>query len=186
MRRLPALTYDKMTADQKRVYDGIVKGVRGVPPQGPLLAALYRPELCEAWSRMGEVLRFHSTLPPRLREFTILMTARHWDSQFEWFAHEPFAREAGVSQDDIEAIRSGKGVFSKPDEQLVYDYGMSLLRRHKVDDDLYRRATEYFGAPVVVDLTALIGYYCMVALTLNAHEFGPPEGTPLPLQALAD
>lgn len=182
MLRIPVLAEKDMTPAQRRVYDKIVGGVRKGPPAGPLVAAMHRPELAEVWSQMGEVLRFQSSLPGRLREFAILLTARHWDSQFEWYAHEPFARKENLSPKSIEALRTASGRFDAEDEQLIYDYATALLQKHAVDDTLYKRAQAKFGTAVLIELTALVGYYCMIALTLNAHGFDVPAGTPRPLK----
>lgn len=184
MLRIPVLAEKDMDEAQRRVYDKIVSGVRKVPPAGPLVAAMHNAALAEAWSRMGEVLRFNSSLPERLREFTILVTGRYWDSQFEWYAHEPIGVKMGLSSRTIEALRRDTGKFDDPDEQLIYDYASTLLKKHGVDDALYKRAQDRFGTGVLIELTALIGYYCMVCSTLNAHCFDVPEGTPRPLPSL--
>ena len=181
MIRIPVLTEQDMTPEQLRVYQKISGGVRKGPPVGPLVAAMHHPELAEVWSKMGEVLRFNSSLPERLREFTILISARFWDSPVEWFLHEPLARKAGLSSESIESLRNCVGKFAAEDEQLVYDYANKLLGRHAVDDALYERARAHFGTTVLIELTALIGYYCMISLTLNAHNFEVPAGNPHPL-----
>lgn len=181
MLRIPVLAEQDMNEAQRRVYDRITAGARKGPPIGPLVAAMHRPELAEVWAQMGDVLRFHSSLPEYLREFVILLTGRHWDSQFEWYAHEPIALRAGLSPASLEALRSGSGRFDSEEEQLIHDYTTTLLQRHFVDDALYERARARFGTPVLIELTALIGYYCMVSLTLNAHGFDVPEGARRPL-----
>ena len=90
----------------------------------------------------------------------------------------------GLSSSTIEALRLDTGKFDDPDEQLIYDYASTLLKKHAVDDALYKRAQDRFGTGVLIELTALIGYYCMVCSTLNAHCFDAPEGTPRPLPPL--
>lgn len=172
-----------MTAAQRRVYDAMLSGPRKAAPVGPLAIAMHRPELAEAWSALGLVLRFNSSFAPRLREFTILLTGRYWDCQFEWVSHEAEARKAGLSNESIETLRQGGTRFDSPDEQLIHDYAVELLDGHAVEEALYRRAQDMFGTAGLVELTALIGYYAMVALTLNAHEFGVGEGTAPPLPA---
>ena len=184
MLRIPVLTEKDMSDAQRRAYDKIVNGVRKTTPAGPLVAAMHNADLAEVWSRMGEVLRFNSSLPERLREFTILVTGRYWDSQFEWFAHEPIGLQKGLSPKTIEALRHDTGKFDDPDEQLIYDYASTLLKKHAVGDDLYKRAQTRFGTAVLIELTALIGYYCMVCSTLNAHCFDVPDGTKRPLPPL--
>jgi 4-carboxymuconolactone decarboxylase len=145
---------------------------------------MHRPELAEKWSDLGLVLRFNSSFEPRLREFVILLTGRFWDCQFEWFSHEAEARKAGLSEQTIETLRHGGSTFAAADEQAIYDYAMQLLRDHHAGDATYQRILDAYGTTGIVELTALIGYYAMVALTLNAHEIGVPEGATPPLPAL--
>jgi 4-carboxymuconolactone decarboxylase len=185
MARIPLVSESAMTPQQRRVYDAMLSGPRKSAPVGPLAIAMHRPELAEAWSALGLVLRFNSSFEPRLREFTILLTGRYWDCQFEWASHEAEARKAGLSAASIETLRRGGAQFDAPDEQLIHDYGVELLDRHVVGDALYGRVRDMFGVSGVVELTALIGYYAMVALTLNAHEFGVPDGVAPPLPPLA-
>jgi 4-carboxymuconolactone decarboxylase len=186
MPRIPLVSEASMTDEQRRVYDAMMNGPRRSPPVGPLAAAMHRPGLAEAWSALGLVLRFNSSLPPRLREFVILLVGRHWDCQFEWFSHEPEARKAGLSPETIETLRHGGATFAAADEQAIHDYATELLRHHQVTDATYQAVLATYGTARIVELTALIGYYCMVALTLNAHEIGVPEGAPPPLPSLPE
>jgi 4-carboxymuconolactone decarboxylase len=170
-----------MTPEQRRVYDAVVSGPRG-KVEGPLRAALHRPELADKWQQFGAALRYGTTLAPRLSELAILITARAWDSQFEWYAHEPHAARAGLGAEVIAAVRAGERPrFVNPDEESIYDYVTEIQRDHAVSEATYRRALELFDVVGVVELTALTGYYSMVAMTLNAHEIPLPPGTPLPL-----
>ena len=116
-------------------------------------------------------------------ELAILVTSRAYSCQFEWFAHEKHAREAGLPDPVIEAIRVGRRPDPMlPDEAAVYDYALELLEKRGVSDDTHARATAAFGVPGVVELTALVGYYTLLAMTLNAHRIGPPGGeAPLPV-----
>ena len=181
MPRIPLVTETNMNADQRRVYDAMMNGPRRSPPVGPLAAAMHRPDLAEKWSDLGLVLRFNSSFPPRLREFVILFTGRFWDCQFEWFSHEGEARKAGLSEQTIETLRRGGSSFDAPDEQAIHDYAVELLRDHRPSDATYQRILDAYGVAGIVELTALIGYYAMVALTLNAHDLGVPEGAKPPL-----
>ena len=186
MPRIPLVTATNMTDAQRRVHDAMTAGPRRSPPVGPLAAAMHRPDLAEKWSDLGLVLRFNSSFSPRLREFVILLTGRHWDCQFEWFSHEAEARKAGLSARSIETLRHGGATFEAADEQAIHDYATELLRRHHAADATYQRVLAEHGTAGIVELTALIGYYSMVALTLNAHEIGVPEGAVPPLPALPD
>lgn len=185
MARIPLFPKDDMTPEQRRVMDEIVRGPRG-GLRGPLRAVLHRPELADKWQQLGEILRYRSSLPPRLTELAILVTARHFDAQFEWYAHEPHALSAGVSPTVIEAVKHGKRPsFAQPDEEALYEFCIELHMTHVVSEPVYRLALEQFGVIGVIELTALIGYYAMVAMTLNAHEILPPPDTPPPLPVLA-
>lgn len=176
MARIPLFPLDRMTEEQRRVYDAVVSGPRGVVV-GPLRAALHRPELADKWQQFGEILRYRTSLPPRLSELAILVTARHWTSQLEWQQHEPAALKGGLAAEVVEAIRDGKRPkFARYDEQTVYDYCAELHEKRSVADATYRRAHELLGTVGMVELTALVGYYTMVAMTLIAHEIPLPEG----------
>lgn len=173
-----------MTADQRRVYDAIVAGPRG-KVEGPLRVVLHQPTLADAWQALGAELRFRTSLAPRLSELVILIVARHWTSQFEWYSHEPIARQAGVADDAIAALRAGREpAFAADDQQIVYDFVTELLRDHAVGEVSYQRALDHLGTVGVVELTALVGYYVMVAMTLNAHEIDLPAGATPPLAPL--
>jgi 4-carboxymuconolactone decarboxylase len=184
MPRIPLVSEASMTDEQRRVYDAMVHGPRRSPPVGPLAAAMHRPELAEAWSALGLVLRFNSSFQPRLREFVILLVGRFWDCQFEWFSHEAEARKAGLSAESIETLRQGGATFAASDEQAIHDYAIELLRHHHASDATYQPVLAAYGPAGIVELTALIGYYAMVALTLNAHEIGVPDGAQPPLPSL--
>jgi 4-carboxymuconolactone decarboxylase len=184
MARIPLFPMDDMTPEQRRVMDEIVRGPRG-GLRGPLRAVLHCPELADRWQKLGELLRFRTSLPPRLSELAILVTARHFDAQYEWFAHEPHAVNAGVPPTVIEAIKHGKRPsFAQVDEEALYDYCIELHMTHVVSEPVYQRAIGQFGVAGVVEITALIGYYAMVAMTLNAHEISVPPDAPPPLPAL--
>jgi 4-carboxymuconolactone decarboxylase len=181
MPRIPLVAEADMTAEQRRVHDAMITGQRKSAPVGPLAVAMHRPALAEAMSALGLVLRFNSTFAARLREFTILLTGRYWDCQFEWASHETEARKAGLSDASIETLRSGGSVFAMADEQAIHDYGMELLTTHFATDATYQRVLALFGTAGAVELTGLIGYYAMIALMLNAAEFEVPPGMTPPL-----
>ncbi len=188
MPRIPLVTEGAMTPAQRQVHDSMINGPRKSAPVGPLAIAMHRPELAKAMSDLGLVLRFNSSFEPRLREFTILFTGRYWDCQFEWASHESEARKAGLSDASIETLRAGRSNFGLADEQTIHDYGIELLTKHFAADATYQRVLAIFGVAGVVELTALIGYYGLVALTLNAAEFELPTGMtpPLPPRAQGD
>lgn len=169
MARIPLFSLETCTPEQRRIYEKIVSGPRGALV-GPLRAALHSPELADRWQRLGEFLRFGTCLPPRLNELAILVTARRWNAQLEWQIHADAARRAGLSEAVIEAIRvAAPPLFADADEGMIYDYCRELQQFGQVGDAAYGAVRERFGVAGVVELTALAGYYTMVAMTLNAH-----------------
>lgn len=176
--RLPALDPERMTAEQRRVAEAILSGPRG-SIQGPFNAWLRSPALADLLQRVGAYLRFETPLPPRVKEFAILVTAREWDCQFEWWAHHRLALEAGLKPEiaaDLAAGRRPAGMAE--DERLVYDFATELRRERNVSDEVYRAALAAFGEQGVVDLIALNGYYDLVSMTLNVAGVRVPEGDP--------
>ena len=177
MPRIPPVPVETMNAEQRRVFDDMLIQ-RKSPPVGPLAVAMHHPRLAETMSAIGLVLRFNSSFEPRLREFAILTVGRHWDSQFEWASHEGEGRKAGLSEDSIAILKSGGNRFAQADEQAIYDYANELLTKHFASDAAYQRVVALFGVPGVVELTGLVGYYCMVSVMLNAAEVEVPPGLP--------
>ena len=184
MPRISLPSPESMTPEQRRVHDRIVSGRRG-RIQGPLRAALHSPELADRWQALGEFLRYETSLPPRLSELAILVTARACRSPFEWYAHSAEARKAGIEPEIIEALLAQEMPSPiDPDDALVLRYAGELNRCNSASDATHAAVVERFGERTVVELTALVGYYTMVAMTLNAHEIPLPEGVepafPLP------
>lgn len=182
MPRIPLPTIETMTPEQRRVYDAVVSGPRG-ELRGPLRAALLRPELADKWQQLGELLRFRTSLPAALSELAILVTAQYCRCALEWHIHEEIASKAGLPRAIIEDLRHGQRPTAGNAEQLaIYDFAVELNRRKAVSDDVYNRVLARWQAVGVVELTALIGYYTMVAMTLNAHELPLPEGAQPPFE----
>jgi 4-carboxymuconolactone decarboxylase len=179
--RIPLPDRDDLDERQRAVWDRVVAGPRG-RIAGPLRAAIHNPELAEHWSAIGEVLRFNTSLAKRLSELAICVTGRRWSSQVEWHVHARIALEAGIAPAILDALREGRPpTIADPLEALVYDFARSLHHDGRVPDPLYSTAREAFGVTGVVELTALIGYYTMVSMTLNAHRIPVPDGVPDPL-----
>jgi len=181
MTRLAPLPPEAMNEAQRRIVAEITAGPRG-GVYGPLLAWLRSPELCDRGQRLGEFCRYNSSLPPKLSELVILVTARHWRAQFEWYAHAPIALEAGLPAAAIEAIRNRETPkLDDPDQALVYRFASEYYATHRVGDALYAAAVERLGERAVVDLVGIMGYYGLIAMTLNVFEIPLPEGEPEPL-----
>ncbi|MFG6178313.1 carboxymuconolactone decarboxylase family protein [Halomonas sp. THAF12] len=177
--RLSPLDEANMAPEQRRVLDAILSGPRG-NLDGPFLAWIHSPALADHAQRLGAFCRYDTRLELRLTELAILFTAAWWQSQAEWQIHAPIAREAGVSEAVIEALREGREpVFERDDEALVVRLGESLYTTRRVDEGLYAEAVAAFGEPAVVELVGVFGYYALVAMTLNVFEVRRGS-TPLP------
>lgn len=188
MPRISLPSPDTMDAAQRQVYDEIVSGPRG-KLVGPLRAALHNPELAQRWQAFGALLRYRTSLSPRLSELAILVTGRACRAPLEWHLHRIEAEKAGVEAALIEAILAGTlpdGLA--PADEAVLRYAEELNRLRSVTDATYAAALACLGERGVVELTALIGYYTMVAMTLNCHEIPLPDGAvpafPMPHEAL--
>ncbi len=163
------------SAAQRAVYDKIVAGKRG-KVVGPLRVALHSPELADRWQSLGEFLRFQANLPTLLTELAIITTGRFWNSQVEWMIHARIAADSGLSPSVIEAIRQAEPPqFDDPLEARIYDFTRELLEFGQVGDALYDDLHSRLGDVSLVELTAVIGYYSMVAMTLNVHQVPVPE-----------
>src|SRR6201994_3134163 len=109
--RFPEIPLDKMTPQQRAVADAIMSGPRH-RMSGPFNAWLRSPELADRLQKVGEYVRYHTSLDKRLNEMAIIMTAQYWGSQYEWFAHAPLAIKAGLDAEIVASIGAGK----KPDK----------------------------------------------------------------------
>jgi 4-carboxymuconolactone decarboxylase len=195
-RRFPLTPLTQMAPEQRAVADAIMKGPRaavGSPAAAAGATSLSspfnvwnrRPELADRLQTLGESIRFRSSLPPRLNEFAILITARHWDAQYEWFAHHRLAMAGGLDPAIAEEVRQGRApVNMKPDEQVIYDFTTELHDKHGVSDATYKRAVDAFDERGVADLIAVTGYYVLVAMTVNVDRTPMPGGAALPLPRL--
>jgi 4-carboxymuconolactone decarboxylase len=180
--RLPPVPPDLMTKEQQAAAEEFA-ATRGEPVIGPFATMLRSPEVMLRAKRMGDYLRFKSSIGLKLNELAILVTAREWTQQFEWLLHARFAREAGLSEDIIAAIADGRRPPSlDADETIVYDLSIELHRTRQVSDQTWALAVTRFGEQGVVDLVATNGYYSFLAMMMNAARTGLPEGAQEPLK----
>ena len=179
MPRIALPTPDTMNADQRAVYDKVVSGPRG-EIKGPLRAALVNAELADCWQAMGALLRYRTTLSPRHSELAILVTGRACRSPFEWFAHRPEAEKAGLQTEIIEALLAQTAPVLTGTDLAVYQYAKELNQYRSVSDKTHAAAVAALGERGTVELTALVGYYTLVAMTLNSQEIPLPEGVTPP------
>lgn len=191
-RRFALMKFSQMTAEQKAAADALRAGPRASVGSSAVAAAdsvgspfniwIRHPELLDRLQRVGEYVRFKSSLPPRLNEFAILITAREWDAQYEWFAHHRLAMAGGLDPKIAEDLLQGRRPANmKPDEAVVYDFSTEMYRHHGVSDATYKRAIDAFGEGGVADLVAVNGYYVLVAMTVNVDRTPIPNDGPKPL-----
>jgi 4-carboxymuconolactone decarboxylase len=174
--RLKLLSPGEMNAEQKETYDESIAGKRGAPP-APMMAWLNSPQMAKHATRLGEQLRFNTIFPAKLSEIAILVTARHWTSHYEWFAHKRLALKGGMDPKIIDDIRDRRTPdFDDPKGRLIYEVAKSLHEGHGVSRSLYDEAVKVLTERGVVEVIGLCGYYTMVSMTLNTFEFGLPEG----------
>ena len=179
--RFAPLDPDKMTPEQRKVADDIVSGPRK-SLSGPFSAWLRSPQLADRLQRVGDYLRFHSSVPARLNEFAILITAREWTAQYEWYAHYPLAIKAGLDPRIAAELGAGKRPERmSDDEAAVYDFCIELHRGRPISDKTFDAAMAALGEQGVVDLIAVSGYYDLVAMTLNAANVQVPAAVQPPL-----
>jgi 4-carboxymuconolactone decarboxylase len=183
-KRFPQLTVEQLNEQQRPLAEAILK-VSSVGLGGPYNALLRSPVLGERMFRLLDYLRFNTSLDRRLNEFAILIQARLWTSQVEWYAHHPIAIKAGLSESvaaDLKAGRRPEGM--KPDEALVYDLCMELSTSHQVSDATWKRAKDIFTDQQIVDLITTSGTYVTLAMLMNAAQ-EPAPGPTQPLAPLA-
>jgi 4-carboxymuconolactone decarboxylase len=174
--RIPLPEPDTMTPQQRQVFEAVVNGRRGALI-GPLRAAIHNPALADSWQKLGEILRFNTVFPAGMSELAILVTARRWNSELEWVIHAKAAREVGLPESIIDAIREGRApCFEDQAARNVYDYVRALQNDGCVSDEQHAAIIKRWGVIGVVELTAITGYYAMVAMTLNAHQIPLPPG----------
>ena len=174
--RFKPLTWDSMTEEQKTMIQHVLSSGR-TSLGGPFNVMLRSPGMGDIAQALGAQIRFHSSLPPRLNELTIITTARYWMVQYEWNAHKRAAAQAGLSQDIIDAITAGKRPAKMAaDEAAVFNFDSELLKTHQVSDATLAAAKNIVGERGVVDMMCAMGYYQMVAMMLNVDRYPMPDG----------
>ena len=191
-RRFKLIPLDQLTPEQRALTDAIKSGPRAKlassgaskpgPLGGPFNVWLRSPGIGNLVQQLGEEIRFRSSLAGKLNELAILITARHWTSQYEWFAHHKLALEGGLDPAVTQAIAQGRRpARMDADETIVYEFSRELHETQGVSDATYKTALERFGERGVVDLISVNGFYGLVSMCLNVDKTPLPEGTPLPL-----
>jgi 4-carboxymuconolactone decarboxylase len=193
--RLKLLPVEGLTPDQRNLYDAIRSGPRAKlansgaakpgPLGGPFNAWLRSPGIGDCIQKLGAEIRFRSTLPSKLNEMAIMITARFWTSQYEWYAHCKLALEAGLDPAVANDIAEGRRpARMDADEAIIYDFSRELHETQAVSDATYQSVLDRFGERGVVDLIAVNGFYSLVSMCLNVDRTPLPDGVPLPLKNL--
>jgi 4-carboxymuconolactone decarboxylase len=177
---------DRMTPEQRAVADAILTGPRAssltrprdASPalQGPFEALLHSPGLADPAQRLGAFVRFDTSLPKALNEMAIIMVARRWTAQFEWYAHRRMALDAGLDPAVADAIATGATPDLDPDGTAVYEFVTELLERGGVDDAAFAAVESRWGKRGAADLIGAVGYYTLVSFVLNVDRYPLPDG----------
>ena len=182
--RFKPLTYAEMSAPQKKMFENLISGERR-GASGPFNVLLRSPEMGDLAQQFGASMRYHSSIPPKLNELAIIITARQWTSQYEWYAHRRAAQNAGLSQGIIDAVAAGTRPASMAaDEAAVYNFVSELLTTKQVSDATFKAAKDAFGERGVVDLIGVTGYYQLVSMLLNVDGYPLPDGVTPELKPL--
>jgi 4-carboxymuconolactone decarboxylase len=178
--RMPPIPADKMTEAQKKAAAELAAGPRGAF-RGPFVPLVRSPELMSRLQKVGEYLRYSNSLPQKLVEMTVLMTARRWTQQYEWNAHYPLALKAGLKKDVADAIAEGRHPSGMvEDEEIAYNFTTELNQNGTVSDPTYARAVGTFKEQGVIDLIALNGYYSLLGMVMGvARTPLAPGDTPM-------
>lgn len=140
------------------------------------------PELSKLAADFNTWIRLHGHLERRLFELIVLIIARHYNAQFEWYVHERSAIKAGVSQDVVEVLRAGRlPSLNKSDERLIFKIVTDICERHTLDSRTYNRAVSFFGEELLVEIITDVGFYTMVAMMCNVFDAPLPVGETLRL-----
>lgn len=180
MPRFTQLTQEAMTPRQREVAASIGAGAR-VGVKGPFPAWLHSPDMADRLQQVGRFMRWESSLPARLSELAILVTARRWRARFEWFAHHKMAMEGGLSPAIAEDVRLGRTPAGMAeDEAAVFRFVSEVQSTGDVSDEAFDEVRRLFGEKGCAELLGITGYYTAVSFTLNVDRVALPEGVPDP------
>lgn len=175
--RIEPVQPSELTPEQKKAAEDFFQS-RKAPLTGPFLVLLHSPEMLTNASNMGLYLRYRSALGNQLSEMIILLTARHFTQDYEWFVHAPIALREKISEEIVEAIRDGRRpVKMNEDEIMVYNFATELLQNKRVSDLSYQAVEKRWGKKGAIDLTGIVGYYSLLAMQLNManHQISDPS-----------
>ena len=176
--RLPELSEETFTPEQRALADSIKSGPRGqFKLSGPFAIYLHSPSYGELAQKLGGHLRFKTSIPPRLSELAILCTGAIWKAQYEWAAHAVLGEKAGVKPETIRALQAGRPPKTAPkDEMAIYAFVKELYTKKRVSTPTFNRVKKFLGDAGIVELVGTLGYYAMVSMLLNTFKAPLPEG----------
>ena len=182
MARILTATQDTVPQDQQAAFQEIVRQRGGVPADGPTSIMIYVPEMSKRATHLVQYLREESSLPFKIQELAMLVTAREHDCQYIWNAHAASGRRAGLPDEVVDRLRDRQELTGLgPDEAAVVAFGQEYFRTNRVGPGSFDAAIDQFGVRGVAELTTLMGYYAMLAFNINAFEAGLPEETTEPV-----
>lgn len=174
--RFRPLKWEEMTPEQKTMINNLLSGERGATT-GPFNVLLRSPEMGDLAQKFGAAQRFHSSLPRKLNELVILISARFWTSQYEWYAHRRDGLKYGLEQPVVDSLAANRRPATMDaDETIVYNFCHELLTTHQVGDASFKAAVDRFGERGVVDMLGTTGYYNLVSMILNTDRYPLPDG----------
>lgn len=173
--RLPTIPPEKYTDEQKKAADEFM-ATRKVPVFGPFEPLMHSPQVMSQARASGDYLRYNSAIGNTLSELVILITAREWTQDFEWYVHYPIALKAGIKPEIANAIADGRRpIGMSEDEEIVYDFSTELHKNKRVSDRTFERAEKRFGKKAIVDLTGINAYYTSLAMQMNVAQYQVPK-----------
>ena len=178
--RFKPLTWEQLTPEQKTMVNDLLAGSR-TSLNGPFNALLRSPEMGNLAQKLGEYVRFRTSVPRRLNEMAILLTSKWWSAQYEWYAHKTLALDAGLNAAVIDDIQAGRRpTRMQADETVIYDFSAELRERRRVSDATFRAAVNLLGGQGVIDLIAVMGYYDLVSMVLDVDRYPLADGAQSP------
>jgi 4-carboxymuconolactone decarboxylase len=173
--RMPTIQPEKYSDEQKKAAEEFL-AARKVPVFGPFEPLMYSPQVMTEARAMGDYLRYNSAIGNKLSELAILVTAREWGQDYEWYVHSPIALKGGIRKEIVDAIADGRlPEGMSEDEGIVYNFSMELHKNKRVSDQTFERAEKRFGKKGIIDLTGINGYYAMLAMQMNAVRYQMPQ-----------
>ena len=169
MPRIPLITSkDQVPSSGQAAADAIIGSRGGI--HGPFVAFLHSPEIAQRVAHLGAYVRFEGSLDMRVRVLAAMVAAREFEAIYVWGAQTGGARRQGVPETTIAAIRDNHSRGVPPEDAQIVEFTRALLRKHRVDDAAFKAMQSRFGNDQLIQLTTAIGYYSMLAMTVNACE----------------